>query len=43
MNDLIAGVQEIERVREDVTVLMNDVWHIVVVDFACFCSRTLRV
>ena len=37
----IAGVQEIERAREGVTILMNNVWHSGVIDFGCVNSRTL--
>ena len=33
VNGIIAGVQEIERVREGVVVLMYYAWHIAVIDF----------
>ena len=39
VNDIIAGVQEMERTREGVSILLNDVWHSAVVDFACISSR----
>ena len=29
------GVQDIERTREGVAVLMRDVWHNAVIDFVC--------
>ena len=34
-NGIIAGVQEMERAREGVATLLNDVWHSAVVDFGC--------
>ena len=37
------GVQEIEKAREDVVVLITDVWHSPVIDFGCADSRTLWV
>ena len=36
-----AGVQEMERAREGVAILLNDVWYNAVVDFGCVGSRTL--
>ena len=39
VNDIIAGVQEMERAREDVAILLNDVWHSAVVDFGFISSR----
>ena len=42
-NGIIAGVQEMERVREGVTILLNDVWHSAVIDFGCFGSRILWI
>ena len=30
---MIAGVQEIERARECLAILMNDEWHSTVIDF----------
>ena len=43
MNGIIAGVQEIERTRGGVTVLMNDKRHTGVIEFECVSSRILRV
>ena len=33
VNGIIAGVQEMERAREGLAILLNDVWHSAVVDF----------
>ena len=33
VNGIIAGVQEMERAREGVAVLLNDVWHSAVIEF----------
>ena len=33
VNDIIADVEEMERAREWVIILLNDVWHSAVVDF----------
>ena len=33
VNNIIVGIQETERAREDMTILMNDVWHSTVIDF----------
>ena len=41
VNGIIAGVQEMERAREGVVILLNDVWHSAVVDFGCVSSRIL--
>ena len=35
VNGIIAGVQEIERAREGVAILLNDVWHSALIDFGC--------
>ena len=43
MMRIIAGVQEIERAKERVAILLNDVWHIAVVDFGCVSSRMLWI
>ena len=40
VNCIIAGVQEMERARECVAILLNDVWHSAVIDFGCVRSRT---
>ena len=41
VNDIIAGVQEMERAREGVAILLNGVWHSAVVDFGCVRFRIL--
>ena len=38
-NGITAGVQEKERGREGVAILLDDVWHSAVVDFGSVCSR----
>ena len=43
VNGIIVGVQEIERDREVVTVLMNGVWHSILIDFGDISSRPLWV
>ena len=43
VNGIIAGVQEMERAREEMTNWLNDVWHTVVVDFGCVSSRILWI
>ena len=43
VNCNIASVQEMERGREGVPILLNDVWHSQVVDFGCVSSRILRI
>ena len=35
VNGISASVQEMERAREGVPILLNDVWHSAVVDFGC--------
>ena len=35
VNGIIACVQEMERAREGVAIVLNDVWHSAVVDFIC--------
>ena len=37
----IAGVQEIERLREGVAVLMNDVKYSAMINCGCVSSRTM--
>ena len=39
----IAGVQEIERAREGVAILLNDVGHSAVIDFGYVSSRILWI
>ena len=41
MTGITACVREIERPREGVAALMNDVWHSAVIDFTCVSSNTL--
>ena len=36
INGIIAGVQEMERVKEGVAVLLKDMWHSAAVNFGCF-------
>ena len=43
VNGIIATVQEMERAREGVTILLNDVWHSEVIDFGCVSSRILWI
>ena len=43
VNGFIFGVEEIERARKGVTILLNDVWHSAVIDFGCVSSRILWV
>ena len=33
-----AGIQEMERAREEMAVLLNDVWHSALVKYGCFWS-----
>ena len=40
-NGIITGVQEMERARDRVAILLNDVWQSAVVDFGCVSSRIL--
>ena len=32
---IIAGVQKVKRARESVAVMLNNLWHNVVIDFGC--------
>ena len=43
VHGIIASVQEMERVREDVAILLNNVWHSAIIDFGCASSRNLWV
>ena len=43
VNAIFAGVQEMERAREGVAVLLNDVWHSAVVKYGVFSSRILWI
>ena len=41
VNGIIADVQKIERAREGIAVLLNDVWHSALIDFECVSSRIM--
>ena len=41
VNGIIAGVQETEKAREGVAVMLNDMWHSVVIDFGYVSFRIL--
>ena len=41
VNGIIVGAQEVERDREGVAILLNDVWHSAVVEFGCVGYRIL--
>ena len=43
VNGIIAGIQEMERAREGVAILLNDVWNSAVIDFGCVSSRILWI
>ena len=43
VNGIISGVQEMERAREGVAVLLNDVWHSAVVKSGYVSSRILWI
>ena len=43
VNGLIAVVQEMERAKRGVAILLNDVWHSAVIDFECVSSRILWI
>ena len=43
VNFIFTGVQEMERAREGVVVLFNDVWHSSVVKSGCVSSRILWI
>ena len=40
VNGIIASVQEMERAREGVAILLNDGWHNAMIDFGCISSRS---
>ena len=40
---IIAGVQEMERARKGMAILLNNVWHSVVIGFGCVSSRILWI
>ena len=40
---IIAGVQEMERAREGVAFLLNDVWLDAVIDFGCVSFKILWI
>ena len=41
VNGIIAGVQEMERAREGVAILFNNIWHGAVIGFGCVSYRIL--
>ena len=43
VNNIIAAVQEMERAREGVAILSNNVWHNAVINFGCVSSRILLI
>ena len=43
VNGIIAGVHEMERTREGVAVLLNDVWQSAEINFGCVSSRVLWI
>ena len=43
VNGIIADVQDMERAREGVAILLNDVLHNAVIDFGCVSSRILWI
>ena len=43
VNPLISDVQWMERAKEGVPILLNDVWHSAVVVFGCVMSRILWI
>ena len=43
VNGIIVGVQEMERGREGMAVLLNDVWHSAVINFGCVSSIILWI
>ena len=43
LNGIIASVQEMERAREDIEILLNAVWHRAVIDFGCVSSGILWI
>ena len=43
VNDIIASVQEMERAREGVAILLNDVWHSGGINFGCVSSRIVWI
>ena len=43
VNGIIAGVQEMERAKEEVAILLNDLYHSAGIDFICVSSRVLWI
>ena len=43
VNGFIASFQEMERAREGVAILLNNVWDSAVIDFGCVSSRILWI
>ena len=43
VNGIIDSVREMERARESVAILLNDVWHRAVIDLGCGSSKILWI
>ena len=43
LNGIIIGVQEMERSREGLAILLNDVWHSAGIGCGCVSSRVLWI
>ena len=43
VNGIISGVEEVERAREGVAILLSDVWHSAVVKHGCVTPRILWI
>ena len=43
VNGITAGIQEMDRPREGVAVLLNEAWHSVMIDFGCASSSILWI
>ena len=43
VNGIMAGVQEMERARKGVAILLNDVLHNAAIDFECVNSKILYI
>ena len=43
VNGIITSVQEMERAREGLAILLNNVWHNAVLDIACVSPRILWI
>ena len=43
VSGIITGVQKMERAREGLAILLNDMWHSAVIDFGCISSRIIWI